>query len=1194
MTNLLSFKNNIANTQQDSNKRRSHSKFSSTINILENSDFKKFLDLYLNNETEFFERIDGYDGFISTQQLESVNYENFEEHVFFDSAVEKVNYAFSKAINEFPYDQTKYQASQYLKKLDGFSRYVLKEKVFKSKNYINFSGSNIITLEDKRGYLLDDYLGNSFVNNFDPNEKSFSFDFWIYPINSQNVTKKTCLFKKFSNSCGYLITIDFSEGLDLCDINFLIVEGTNFFKASYKIKCNVFQHVCFEIYNEITENATQENNKNFRLVIDGKEINKNYSLLTTQGSVQSLSLNFSQISQSFSESNVFIGGTNNSTIIFDSENLDNINIDGGFEGLLDEFKFFSGSKRKLEDIVKFKDENINSSDELILYFKFNEPSGRYSNNNIIIDYSGNKMHGIISEILDYNNIVIQNVQNFDRNGIYQDNNVNIETPLKYENLERNPVMFSSISQASKEEMLEKAAEYDLINPNSFWKLFPKNIFLEGSDYDNIKETYISSSTKKSTSVLGTEKSINQEIIKLISIWARFFDQIKMYIDSFTEILNFNYDTINNGKKIDGMILPLALNQAGFKFREIQAFSIQEKLENKNLTHEEVMSVLSIRQIQNILWKRFLLNSKDYLMSKGTKKSIKSVFNSFGLEANKYISIKEVNGQNRFNINNQFIEDRVRIKFIDFNRHDKVYLEDQFSGNLVTNKLSLLTNLFYKDSANPLTMDLEKDWSLEFYFRFDKTKNKMFLNNQSLLRIDHIEGDEQNFSVPFLNVVFNRTNNSKLSGELKTFILHNGIPYSNSLDNVSLMNGCLYHYCIRKTKNKTTKNFEYYITLSPTGSLSYTTKKENIIKTSSIQYVNNAGTTHKYRIAIGSYKYQDVISESEIDNFSYETNFQGMITHLRLYNCFITNESLSIKSKDLKYIGNDTKNFSSRELKLNLNLTRPVESYYQTANNKFDIFNYTSLENLRTNLNIIPSVYIGQSLLDDQQQIEGNKIFNCEDHIILRQNPEFDVLQNTNKVYINSFENEVYKNQYKNDNITHSSQHHPEYLYHDDQRLYIDFSAVNFLNKDMSNLISVNDYFTNVLSNSSCLFEDSYIDLKNLRDEYFQRIKSKEDIDFSVLYQVYKYFDNILEDLLYDAIPSRVNYSGFNFVYESHIFERSKYQYKYSDSRIPVSCKEGFEYQNYENQAKKIKYRRDDSINGLGTDAIDLSIIKRNV
>ena len=161
------------------------------------------------------------------------------------------------------------------------------------------------------------------------------------------------------------------------------------------------------------------------------------------------------------------------------------------------------------------------------------------------------------------------------------------------------------------------------------------------------------------------------------------------------------------------------------------------------------------------------------------------------------------------------------------------------------------------------------------------------------------------------------------------------------------------------------------------------------------------------------------------------------------------------------------------------------------------------------------------------------------------------------------------------------------MYHDDQRLYIDFSAVNFLNKDISKLLSINEYFTDVLSKSTYLYEQDYFDFRSLRDKYFERLKSDEEINFNMLYQVYKYFDNVLEDLLYEAIPSRVNYLGFNFVYESHILERNKFTHKNSDSRLPFSSSEEFRYQDYNRSI--IKYRTDDVL-----DRKEKSVIKKKI
>ena len=39
----------------------------------------------------------------------------------------------------------------------------------------------------------------------------------------------------------------------------------------------------------------------------------------------------------------------------------------------------------------------------------------------------------------------------------------------------------------------------------------------------------------------------------------------------------------------------------------------------------------------------------------------------------------------------------------------------------------------------------------------------------------------------------------------------------------------------------------------------------------------------------------------------------------------------------------------------------------------------------------------------------------------------------------------------------------------------------------------------------------------------------------------------MSSVLYDIVPSRVRFEGFNFVYESHSLERHKYEHKNKDS-----------------------------------------------
>ena len=99
--------------------------------------------------------------------------------------------------------------------------------------------------------------------------------------------------------------------------------------------------------------------------------------------------------------------------------------------------------------------------------------------------------------------------------------------------------------------------------------------------------------------VGVTKANNSMMTNLLLVWARFFDSIKCYIDSISEVINVNYDTINENRNL-GIILPLLCKRAGFEFREILPSPLQNKLDGENLTFDDIKSENTIRNIQNVL------------------------------------------------------------------------------------------------------------------------------------------------------------------------------------------------------------------------------------------------------------------------------------------------------------------------------------------------------------------------------------------------------------------------------------------------------------------------------------------------------------------------------------------------------------------------------------------------------------------
>ena len=173
-------------------------------------------------------------------------------------------------------------------------------------------------------------------------------------------------------------------------------------------------------------------------------------------------------------------------------------------------------------------------------------------------------------------------------------------------------------------------------------------------------------------------------------------------------------------------------------------------------------------------------------------------------------------------------------------------------------------------------------------------------------------------------------------------------------------------------------------------------------------------------------------------------------------------------------------------------------------------------------------------------------------------------------------------QYQNHNITNTPRVSPDYLYSKDNRLSIDFSLVNFLNQDILKIVNINKKYTEKLSQISNLYDDDYKDLYFLRQKYFERLE--KELTVPDIYQMYKYFDNILEELLFECIPSKMNYKGFNFVYESHSLERNKYKYANVNSLLPVISNDNL-YSYHRDLSSVIKHRQ--------TEIIDYSVVEKN-
>ena len=475
------------------------------------------------------------------------------------------------------------------------------------------------------------------------------------------------------------------------------------------------------------------------------------------------------------------------------------------------------------------------------------------------------------------------------------------------------------------------------------------------------------------------------------------------------------------------------------------------------------------------------------------------------------------------------------------------------------------------------------------------------SNSQLAGNTYLLTNSLKFRGPYVNVVFRRKKTSLSKGDIVVDVDHlfgNGIeevtttPRSQGnaeIKDIDLMSGQIYMLVIRR-KRLGSYTSRYTIEISAIGDSSYntTTASANIELSSKYFYrdSNQSIIVHdiqaaeyinvhtvpifprdnKFNITIGPERYKNDIEQLRAVAFSdapnYITNFQGFVSNIRMYNRFIEDEELRIKRKDIDIIADESSDKTSLDKTLiNIELKENISATYSET--ELDEHNTLELLSVISNDNThkMPGYLIKPDTINEAQ-----RMFYRDKIKTLKQSSEVDSPHFHNNVYINTFSSDSYKNEFANINESNLTQVPPGFIYNEDLRMYIDFSMVNFINQDINKIILTNEYFTKRLSLTNNLYEEEYKTLGNLREIYFKRLE--RDLNIDVLYQVYKYFDNILSDLLEEAIPSKVNYLGFNFVYESHILERNKYRHKMSNSRLPAVDVNN--YSNYKVYNEKVR------------------------
>ena len=106
------------------------------------------------------------------------------------------------------------------------------------------------------------------------------------------------------------------------------------------------------------------------------------------------------------------------------------------------------------------------------------------------------------------------------------------------------------------------------------------------------------------------------------------------------------------------------------------------------------------------------------------------------------------------------------------------------------------------------------------------------------------------------------------------------------------------------------------------------------------------------------------------------------------------------------------------------------------------------------------------------------------------------------------------------------------------------SAMKGLNENIMTILPDFQPIDKALGQPNLLFSSHYPELVGFRRVYFNNLI--EDIDLGRYRTLFKWIDDSYTDLVYSLVPRTTNFMGINFIYESHVLERSRLKYHFDE------------------------------------------------
>ena len=1064
-------------------------------------------------------------GLKSTQQLE-VDWSDFSNHTFFNSAQTKVNAAFEKILNYFPIDGNQKEYEKFFDKLTGFEKYVY--DIFpKYQGYLYLSRSTTptngtyVSVKDSAGALFPTATkspnGNVFLN---PGLDSTTFETWLYlPAQANN---NSIIFQKqqltSSNYFGFTMYISESASTTNSLIGFSVVSGSYVLDLSASITKGNWNHLAVIWDRNQTEIRTK-----FYI---------NHQLLTQSAQIDIGFLNFDGANFYIGSGSAFPRPTTANYFI-PVETL---------SGAIEEFRYWQSIRTDAQR-REFSVKNVFASDDLVLYYKFNEPSGSLST--IVIDSSGKGLHGQLFGV----GLGIRNISSSSVAGA---------SPVIYEKSSNCPALLPDYTpiETLRQEMLLSASIYDQENPNLIIKLVPNHYFLEGQVQDALEteiggiETDLTNNGTPNSTELGN----TQILLMLLYTWATFLDEIKLYMDAFANSIHVDYD---NSDTVASQFLQFLADKHGIQLPPMFiGTSIDQFINAENIQQDYSNNNYSLQYIQNQIWRRILINLRDVVSSKGTIHSVKSFIRATGIDPDNNFRIREYGGPTTkaLKISRETrSEASTMLNFLSGGFIYSPYLsssriEPGFplpSGMFLTNSQGIIIGT----SAAKDGLLTSGSWTYEGTYLI----NPNIGNKQSLVRLASSGSAGQ---ITYLNLI------AYNSGGVTLFCSPSSqtgaTPLSMSIG-ANIFDGNIWSISFGRNRGDefgySTISSSYFLRAARQnfGSIveEYTTSAFYQEANSTFNMWTNLDSLINIsgsRLEIGSSSLMFTFSPSPgvHDNTIFPddarfTDFNSKVSQIRFWRLGLSLTEWREHVRNFKSIGViDPKinfNFETKKSgsfgKIRLDVSTDQQILTSSINGTLNLFDFS-----QNNFHMSGSSFLATSSVITPQTYYYSLI-----------SPHFDEASTENKVRIRSFLNFDnvlnYENAYAESAPLYEIRRSEEPM--DNTKFTIDFSIVESLNQDIINIFATLDEFDNALGDPSLIYAPDYPVLSSLRELYFNRLIDK--VNLKNFYDFYKWFDMNIGTFVAQLLPRKTKFNGTDFVIESHLLERSKFEYQFYEQYL---------------------------------------------